>query len=281
MTSRSRIHKFFLTFASSNLKRSSNRLVRQATKLACFDHVLARDESDLDPVFVERFKQQLNFRTRGFGYWCWKPHIILQTLHMMRDGDLLLYLDVGCHLNARGLWRLDQYFERALASPTGVLGFQAVPPEPPFPHDGRPLPDQPDGDWTKGDLLDHFEVRHRTDIVDTPTVRSGMIFFRKCRAAERLVERWRSVFEHDFSLVDDSPSRSPDLPGFVENRHDQAVFSLIGKLAGIDSISDCETWYLPRWAKRSPALGSPPTGMPSGTILFTPEGTRNTAPTSF
>ena len=34
--------------------------------------------------------------------------------------------------------------------------------------------------------------------------------------------------------MDDTPSQSPNLSGFIENRHDQSVFSILTKLRGID-----------------------------------------------
>ena len=35
------------------------------------------------------------------------------------------------------------------------------------------------------------------------------------------------IIRHDFSLLDDTPSKSPNLKGFQEHRHDQAIFSLL------------------------------------------------------
>ena len=41
-----------------------------------------------------------------------------------------------------------------------------------------------------------------------------------------------SVFLTDFSLIDDSPSKSENMNGFREHRHDQSVFSLLFKVHG-------------------------------------------------
>lgn len=41
-----------------------------------------------------------------------------------------------------------------------------------------------------------------------------------------------SVFLTDFSLIDDSPSKSENMNGFIEHRHDQSVFSLLFKVHG-------------------------------------------------
>ena len=42
--------------------------------------------------FIEKNK-------RGYGYWLWKSYIIKKTMDMMKDGDILLYLDSGCEIN--------------------------------------------------------------------------------------------------------------------------------------------------------------------------------------
>lgn len=33
--------------------------------------------------------------SRGFGYWCWKPRVILMALEQIKEGDLLVFLDIG------------------------------------------------------------------------------------------------------------------------------------------------------------------------------------------
>jgi hypothetical protein len=50
------------------------------------------------------------------------------------------------------------------------------------------------------------------------------------------------VFYDDFSLVDDSLSKSPNFMEFKENRHDQSVWSIIGKINGIPCLSHSEQY---------------------------------------
>lgn len=212
-----------------------------------FDEIITADPSMLSEEFKVAFRERLVSGSRGYGYWCWKPQIILQTLEKMRDGDILLYCDVGCHLNAEGRWRMLEYMQLAAAASEGVLAFQAKPPEPPLLHDGRELLDLTDAKWTKGDLLDYFDVRADAAITDTPTIGSGIIFFRKCAASVELVKAWIAVYYADFSLVDDSPSRTANLAGFVEHRHDQSILALLCKKRGVPTLSAWEYWYPKRW----------------------------------
>ena len=237
----------FLSFADTRLTRSLVRIRREARSFDFYDDIITFDETDLDEEFRTRFASVLKPNVRGFGYWVWKPQIILQALRTMNEGDILQYADVGFHLNPAGLWRLRDYFDIAGAAPSGVLAFQGKRPQPPLLDDGRDLPTWPDRFWIKGDLLDHLDARNDPSILDTPTIQAGLLFIRKCPTSVKLIESWLSVFEHDFTLVDDSPSLSANLPGFREHRHDQSVFTVLGKRNKIDTISSNEFWYPKPW----------------------------------
>lgn len=51
-------------------------------------------------------------------------------------------------------------------------------------------------------------------------------------------------------LADNTPSASPNLPGFVENRYDQSIFSILCKLRGITTLDGSET-YAENWEQLS------------------------------
>lgn len=211
--------------------------------MGLFDEIHILQESDLDEGFKSKYKDKLKPNIRGFGYWAWKPKAIKQILSQMDDGDLLLYLDVGCNLNGAGKKRLGEYFEIVAMAASGVLGFQAVPPELPLVYDGRPLLDLRERVWTKGDVLDYFSVRHNPKIVDTQQFGSGVILLRKCQDSERLIDEWLDAVYWSFSALDDTPSVSPNLEGFIEHRHDQSILSILCKLHNVDRLSAYEYWY--------------------------------------
>ncbi|NQW48613.1 MAG: hypothetical protein HQ464_12705 [Planctomycetes bacterium] len=229
-----------VTFADSGLQRSLHRIAAQAREMGQFSEVIAACEHDLDTVFRKRFASRLRPGSRGFGYWAWKPQIILQAFRSANQGDVVIYCDAGCHLNPGGQQRLDEYCCMARASKSGILAFQNKP------WLGRPEENDlvlPDRAWTKGDVVDYFGVRDRPDVTDTGTIGAGIIVFKACHQSRTLLEEWLRVFETDFSLVDDTPSRSPNLPGFREHRHDQAVFSILCKLNDVATASAFEYWY--------------------------------------
>jgi hypothetical protein len=235
-----------VTFADSRMTRSLLRLSKQARTFQIFDSIHLLNEADLPLNFREAFKKKLILGSRGFGYWSWKPIVILHILNQMDDGDSLLYVDVGCHLNIMGKKRLIEYFEILEKTENGMLAFQADRPCPEnssLVYDGRRLFDQPNYEWIKGDLLDYFNVRNNQGVTHSQAIGSGIIFFRKCNDAINVLEEWCSITLNHFELIDDTPSMSENLPGFIEHRHDQALWTLLCLKYGVKTLSAYEYWY--------------------------------------
>jgi hypothetical protein len=168
---------------------------------------------------------------------CWKPQIILQTLEKINDGDILTWSDVDCHVNPKGKKRLQEYFDMVMAAETGVTGFQTIlPTDPELAKIAIPLYQQ-ERKFTKGDLLDYFNVRHNKDITDTEQLSTSICFFRKCKKSVEMVKEWAIVPHIDFDLIEASPSKSSNLEGFIGHKHDQSIFSIICKLNNVKNIS--------------------------------------------
>lgn len=214
-----------VSFIDSRFPRVAKRLKRQAKKFRLIDDCVVLSEVDLDPEFVEHFGQYLNRDHRGFGYYCWKPQVILQTLREMSEGDTLIYVDAGSHLNARGAPRLKDYIRVCRESPSGILAFQT---------------NWIEREWTKGDVFDHFEARSDFQITETGQVQSGLILVHNSRPSADFISKWLDLYYHRFFLADDSPSTSGNLQGFRENRHDQSLFSLMSKINGVELLPASE-----------------------------------------
>lgn len=58
------------------------------------DAVINYGRQDLDATFYQNNKALLD-RPRGGGYWLWKPYIILKTLNMVPENDVVVYMDAG------------------------------------------------------------------------------------------------------------------------------------------------------------------------------------------
>jgi hypothetical protein len=245
------------------MKKSLTRIQKQAQELNFFDDTFINTENDLDSSFRESFKDKLIKGSRGYGYWIWKPQIILQALEKMEDGDILLYADVGCHLNKKGVERLKSYFNQPSLSDSGFVLFQEAVDSPDrnliisYSHLERV--------YTKGDIFDYFKARDLPEVSNTGIIAATTFIIRKSPQVQKLIEEWLDIFKNNFNLVNDTPSLSPNFPDFIENRHDQSIFSLLCKMNKIPTISAYELWQedwkklekYPIWAKRDKELTLP------------------------
>ena len=219
------------SFYSFDLFPSAMRFKEQASlMLWCdntpiFDSIEVYNEYNLpyDEKFILYLKPYLK-ASRGFGYWCWKPFVILKTLQSCQEGDIVIYLDIGCTLSPKGTKKMQEYLTLAIKN-TFVCG--EIP--------------SIEREWSKADLLRYMGALHDTTMIDTPQRPGGVLFLCKNHQSLLFITQWLQVFYDDFSLVDDTPSKIPNLAGFREHRHDQSVFSLLSKrhnLAPLDFITE-------------------------------------------
>ena len=210
-----------LVFIDSRFGTVSRRVRNQARRFGGFSSVSILDETDLEPEFRVRHKSVLEPEVKGYGYWCWKPQVIAQRLATLPEGEILVYMDAGSHLNPRGRKMWKKYISICRSSVTGVLAFQT---------------DLLEKNWTKSDVFHYFNVIHRPEILERGQVGGGLIFIQNSAFAREFVEQWQTIIDEHFRLVDDSPSRHPNLSGFMKHRHDQSVFSVLGKVNQIELL---------------------------------------------
>lgn len=233
---------YLCSFADSRMSPTLERVRKQAEASSFFEKAFLYDEHSLGGSFWEKFGGRLVKGSRGFGYWVWKPYVVLETLRKIPDGAVLLYMDAGCWINPKGYKTLEFFVNKTLESPSGLLVYEIQ------------SQDCLEKYWTKGDLLDFFGVRDVKEIVDSEQICATAFLIRKDAANIEFVEKWLAVFDR-FDLVDDTPSVSCNLDGFVENRHDQSVFSLMTKIrrGGIVVLPDtflCKNTDNPVWTLR-------------------------------
>lgn len=219
---------WFCTFGDSLRYRSSLCRIQQEAWMfqnaLVFDEVCVYNERMLDDAFLQKSK---TMNCRGYGYWSWKPQIVLQTLKKMNDGDVLVYSDAGTHLNLGGLEKMKGYIELARTHDTHNIAFQ-------MPHVEEM--------WNKMDLLARYPSAMQTEKHPWQTGQYAACAFvlQKTHQTVKMVEEWLEVCL-DRHLIDDTPSVLPNHSDFKEHRHDQSAWSLIRKKYGSAVLSD-ETW---------------------------------------
>lgn len=227
--------KVFITFGgpSEGYKRRVKELTEQAKTFHFFDEIIGLTDDYLYECsdFIDKHKKFLMNNYRGFGYWIWKSYIIKKTLERLNDGDILLYCDVGCILNIKGLDRLQYYFEQTNESSSGIFNFYL---------DGELFLEHK---FTKNDIFEYLKC---DETVRNSFQRIGTTFLiKKCRNSIDFVDEWYNVC-CNYNLIDDSPSVTPNSKEFNENRHDQSILSCLSKKYNSIAIKD-ETYFISNW----------------------------------
>ena len=141
MNSKPDIHCITFGGGSKRFRAAAHRLARQAAASGFFTAATA--VTDLELLEDEQFRAEHGAfaasNRRGFGYWIWKPYILLRKLRNVRDGDIVFYCDAGCEINPLGAKVFAEYVR--LLQQNEVLLFRLS---------------QLNEHWTKGDLLDLY-----------------------------------------------------------------------------------------------------------------------------
>ncbi len=81
----------------------------------------------------------------------------------------------------------------------------------------------------KGDLFEFLNVKSGDSVIESNQYLSGCIFLKKNIITLTLTKQWYDISFYHYDLITDKRSKVPNYDGFIENRHDQSVFSLLAK----------------------------------------------------
>lgn len=197
--------KILITYGDDLFEETKQRLVNQARKTGVFDEIIAyspRDVSD-ELLHSDVWKER-----RGGGLWSWKPDLILQTMNKSDEGDYIVYCDAGCSVYKSNEWKV--FWE--------ILNNHDIIAQRIF---------QRTDHWTRKEIIDEFSQNGQNwlkcyQYQATP-------IFKNSAFSRMFVQEWRSLMIEKPYLAKDveDDERGNQNPEFIENRHDQAVFSAL------------------------------------------------------
>ena len=229
---------FLCAFASPDLFLSKIRFYNQAKSLNFYQGIKIYEKRELSTKTLNIIENYLTKNNRrGYGYWIWKPEIILNFLRQIPENSILQYSDIGCHFNRKGINKL--FFYQDMCDKNSIVSFQYSNPK--IKKINFIYPNYLEYQYTKADLMRYFNLNFNHIYMNTPQVCSGTFFIKKNYINIEFLKNWLKVFEN-MSLIDDSISVSKNHKNFIEHRHDQSVFSLLCKLNNIFSLSAYENF---------------------------------------
>jgi len=240
-----------LTFSNKYYRKSLDRLYHQASQSNIFDEISIYTEKDLSHTFAQSNQSILKPSCRGFGYWIWKPDVILDALKNT-NADILVYCDAGFHINYSGLKRANEYFEGLAASDKDFCVFSAKSSDRGDLAGAKNL-SLYDKYYTKQYTIDQLRIPNVH--LNCDTIGAGLIIMKRNDIVRDFMYNWREIMSSDHALINDQYDFSSH-DGYVEHRHDQAVFShLMKRSNNYLALSSDEFYWLdkqtqvPDWAK--------------------------------
>lgn len=82
---------------------AARRIKKQLNKLEIFKSTFIYSEKEFFKLLDTRYRHLLKTfekekESPGFAYWAWKPVVITETLGLIPEQSILLYVDIGCNL---------------------------------------------------------------------------------------------------------------------------------------------------------------------------------------
>jgi hypothetical protein len=205
----------FLTFGgpTENYRAAVKRLQKEAEDMNVFSSITALTDLDLkeETLFWEKHGPFIQSNPRGFGYWIWKPYLIIEQLKKIPDGDVLLYMDAGCELNPFAKGRFFELVKKTNAKK--IIATHSI---------------STDITYTKQDTIFKMGMSDKPELLQKNQMQAGCLMMLKCDEIMDLASKWYEWVQ-DYHLIDDSTSVLPNHTQFVEHRHDQSVFNLLVK----------------------------------------------------
>lgn len=195
--------RIFITYGDTGYESAKAKIVKEAMDTGEFDGIYTYGREDLSD---ELLASDVISIKRGGGLWSWKPDIILATMERMQDGDIIVYCDAGCTLYPSQEWK--RYWKKL--ENHDILAQRIF---------------QRTEYWTRKELLEMFAANGENwpkcfQYQATP-------MFKVSDFSKQFVREWRDLMISNPILAMDvtDEERSNQHSSFVENRHDQAIFS--------------------------------------------------------
>lgn len=199
--------------------RARQRHLHRSALRHGIDRVEAWTRRRLQRTSFYRDHRALLDHKRGAGYWAWKPFIILSALQEASEGSEVVYWDVG--RGQPGAKRVGHALERSIEPVIRWCHEQGggILPGVPIPEHG------PNRCWTKRDAF-HFMGCDEVRYWEHPQVQATFGVWTRTAAALTIVGEWLA-HATDPRVISDEPSTcgKPELPGFIEHRHDQSILT--------------------------------------------------------
>jgi hypothetical protein len=147
----------------------------------------------------------------GFGYWKWKPNILLLELEKIKTGDVLIYLDGRFNYRGGSIEWLDEFiFNQEYDFALWDTGYR-------------------ENLFSSESQINRVPNLEKRDLV-SGQIAGGLIVLRKSAIVTKMLIEWKSLLEDDYLLfTNEIPHESIVGNENIQTRSDQSALSLLVK----------------------------------------------------
>lgn len=208
--------KYLISFGSKGYENTLNNLKNSA--LPYFDEIIMYNETDISELKQKFYKHFEN--GRGFGYWLWKPYLMVKTLNIMNDGDILMYTDATMNFTSSP----SKIFEKTNNKDVVLFSTEYT-----------------NSQFTKYDTF-HGLNSTEDKFINGKHVNAAMILIKKTEKSFLFIKEYLTNCEN-FNLISDEPNRNgTNYSNFVDHRHDQSILSILAIKNDIELYKDPSQW---------------------------------------
>jgi hypothetical protein len=208
---------FLISFGSKGYEGTLNTLKQSAINY--FDEVIIYNENDITEL-REKLPEHFN-AGRGFGYWVWKPYLLLKTMkEKMVDNDTIFYIDSTTNFitSPEKILEITQNDDIVLFSSCYV-----------------------NNGWTRYDtfyLMDCLGEKY----VNGEHSHGAFMVFKKTKKSLSFLEEFLNNCSNYQIISDASNKYGVNFKEFKDHRHDQSILSLMAIKHGIQLHRDPSQW---------------------------------------
>jgi hypothetical protein len=218
--------KIITSFATSEKWYRSQHILNESAKKFGFNGFINyTDKTDWE--FVQKYTDIIK-ETRGYGYWQWKPLILLDAMKQVEYGDIVAYIDSGNSIvsNLQPVFDICDVQEIVLFDNRDG-NFQQTT------HKNR--------EWTKRDtfvLMDCDSEKY----YNASQVDASYQLYKKTDRTIAFLEEYNHYCSNE-NIISDLPNITKEnLPEYKDHRHDQSILSLMAVKYDIPLLPEPSEW---------------------------------------
>lgn len=224
----------FVTFSAGEPRwlLASTRLDWQARRSKQFHKIHKSNQQKLNSICSPLEWKFISTNPKGFGFWLWKPIIILDFLEKNTEIDVVLYLDAGCELNITNESFMQWKTYLDVLKTNNALVFED---------------EQEEKYWTTREIIEYLGATE--EATSQNQIWAGLLFMQRDFAID-FCNKWRSAMSaHSFRLLSDADASRNQITGFKNHRWDQSFLSLLMKSETNVQIRSTleENFFAPVW----------------------------------